>query len=79
MSGLIEPDKSVIYDTSQLIDLDTVPLLNGGILVKTLVVSIEAHFRARLVDAKFNPVSVQLEIARSPPSSRSPVLTLACS
>ena len=34
------PGKTTVYDDSQTIDLDTVPL-NGGFLVKTLVLSID--------------------------------------
>lgn len=37
-----------IYDDSETIDLDTVPL-NGGVLVKTLALSIDPYMRRRMV------------------------------
>lgn len=42
--GYPEPGKHTIYDGSEVIDPDTVPL-NGGILLKTLVVSIDPYIR----------------------------------
>ncbi|KAJ7823543.1 hypothetical protein B0H13DRAFT_2257257 [Mycena leptocephala] len=38
------PGETTVYDTTQTIDLETVPL-NGGILLKTLVLSIDPYFR----------------------------------
>ncbi|KAF5355435.1 hypothetical protein D9758_006427 [Tetrapyrgos nigripes] len=40
LAGLPEPGKTTIYDTSNIIDLDMVPL-NGGVLVKVLSISVE--------------------------------------
>ena len=39
----------MIYDESQTIDLDNEPL-HGGILVKTLVLSIDPYLRRRMQD-----------------------------
>ncbi|CAK5263728.1 unnamed protein product [Mycena citricolor] len=44
------PGKTTVYDTSETIDLETVPL-NGGILVKTLVLSADPYMRGRMRDA----------------------------
>lgn len=41
------PGKTTVYDESQTIDLDSVPL-NGGVLVKTLVLSIDPYLRGRM-------------------------------
>ncbi|KAI0719028.1 NAD-P-binding protein [Fomitopsis betulina] len=44
-----EPGKATRYDDSQTIDLDTVPL-NGGFLIKTLVLSIDPYMRGKMRD-----------------------------
>ncbi|EPS99452.1 hypothetical protein FOMPIDRAFT_1124261, partial [Fomitopsis schrenkii] len=44
-----EPGKTTLYDDSQTIDLDTVPL-NGGFLIKTLVLSIDPYLRGKMRD-----------------------------
>ena len=41
------PGKTVVYDTSQVIDLDTVNL-DRGILIKTLYLSIDPYMRVRM-------------------------------
>ncbi|CAE6431294.1 unnamed protein product [Rhizoctonia solani] len=41
------PGETTVYDTSETIDLDSVPL-NGGILAKTLYLSIDPYFRGRM-------------------------------
>ncbi|KAJ7758650.1 hypothetical protein B0H16DRAFT_1416140 [Mycena metata] len=41
------PGETTVYDTTQTIDPDTVPL-NGGILLKTLVLSIDPYFRVMM-------------------------------
>jgi NADPH-dependent curcumin reductase CurA len=51
LSGYPEPGKTTVTDTSEKIDLDTVPL-NGGVLLKTLVVSIDPYMRGRMRDVK---------------------------
>ena len=45
--GYPEPGKTTVYDESQTIDLDTVPL-DGGFLVKTLVLSIDPYLRGKM-------------------------------
>ncbi|KXN83392.1 Zinc-type alcohol dehydrogenase-like protein PB24D3.08c [Leucoagaricus sp. SymC.cos] len=46
-TGYPEPGKTTVYDKSQTIDLDHVKL-NGGFLVKTLYLSVDPYFRARM-------------------------------
>ncbi|KAJ6477285.1 alcohol dehydrogenase [Mycena vulgaris] len=41
------PGETTVYDASQKIDLDTVPL-NGGFLIKTLVLSVDPYMRGRM-------------------------------
>lgn len=50
-SGSPEPGKTTIYDESQTIDLDAVPL-NGGVLLKTIVLSIDPYMRGRMRSAE---------------------------
>lgn len=45
--GFPEPCKTVMYDTSETIDLDVTPL-HGGFLVKTLELSIDPYMRGRM-------------------------------
>ncbi|KAF9493534.1 NAD-P-binding protein [Pleurotus eryngii] len=45
--GYPVPGKTTVYDESQTIDLETVPL-NGGILIKTLSFSIDPYMRGRM-------------------------------
>jgi NADPH-dependent curcumin reductase CurA len=52
------PGQTTTLDASQAIDLDNVPL-NGGVLVKTLVLSLEPYVLARM--KAFMPVSLFLE------------------
>ncbi|KAJ7731628.1 hypothetical protein B0H16DRAFT_1427404 [Mycena metata] len=46
--GFPVPGETTVYDTTQTIDLDTVPL-NGGFLIKTLVLSVDPYFRVAMV------------------------------
>ena len=46
-SGYPEPGKTTVYDTTETIDLQTV-LLNGGILIKTLELSVDPYMRGRM-------------------------------
>lgn len=48
-AGYPVPGKTLVYDTSQKIDLETVSV-DGGILVKILVVSIDPYLRGRMRD-----------------------------
>ncbi|KAJ6529356.1 hypothetical protein B0H19DRAFT_968315 [Mycena capillaripes] len=41
------PGETTVYDTTESIDLETVPL-NGGFLVKTLVLSVDPYFRGKM-------------------------------
>ncbi|KAJ7810916.1 chaperonin 10-like protein [Mycena olivaceomarginata] len=41
------PGKTVVYDTTETIDLESVPL-NGGILIKVLLLSLDPYMRGRL-------------------------------
>ncbi|KAF8349606.1 hypothetical protein F5887DRAFT_1235611 [Amanita rubescens] len=41
-SGLVEPGKTLVYDTSSVIDLEHAQL-NGGLLLKTLVLSLDIY------------------------------------
>ncbi|KAJ3837655.1 hypothetical protein F5878DRAFT_621775 [Lentinula raphanica] len=46
-TGFPEPGKTTVYDTSLTIDLENVPL-NGGVLVKTLVLSADPYMRVQM-------------------------------
>ncbi|KAL1705408.1 hypothetical protein EV121DRAFT_203705 [Schizophyllum commune] len=48
-SGFPVPGRTIIYDNSETIDLDNVPL-EGGILVKTLVLSVDPYFRGLMAE-----------------------------
>ncbi|KAH9854530.1 NAD-P-binding protein [Lenzites betulinus] len=48
--------KTTVYDVSQTIDLESAPL-NGGFLVKTLVLSIDPYLRGRMRDASVKSYS----------------------
>ena len=45
------PGKTTVYDESETIDLDNVPL-NGGYLLKVLCVSIDPYMRGRMKESK---------------------------
>ncbi|KAI0088197.1 hypothetical protein BDY19DRAFT_949522 [Irpex rosettiformis] len=45
------PGKTTVYDESETIDLDNVPL-NGGYLLKVLCVSLDPYMRGRMKDSK---------------------------
>lgn len=49
--GYPVPGQTTVYDKSQTIDLDTV-LLDGGVLVKTLYLSVDPYLRFRMRDPK---------------------------
>ena len=46
-SGYPEPGKTTVYDTTEIIDLQTV-VLNGGMLIKTLELSIDPYIRGKM-------------------------------
>ncbi|KAJ6475587.1 hypothetical protein C8R45DRAFT_1159745 [Mycena sanguinolenta] len=45
------PGETTVYDTTQTIDLSNVPL-NGGFLLKTLVLSVDPYMRGRMREAE---------------------------
>ena len=47
-----------MYDETETIDLDNAPL-NGGFLVKTLVLSIDPYLRGKMRDASIKSYSVR--------------------
>ncbi|KAF4617604.1 hypothetical protein D9613_006281 [Agrocybe pediades] len=49
--GFPVPGESTVYDASQTIDLENVPL-NGGFLIKTLELSIDPYMRSRMRSAE---------------------------
>ncbi len=59
LTGFPVPGQTTVYDASQTIDLENVPL-NGGILVKTLVVSVDPYLRGKMRDASIESYSVRL-------------------
>ncbi|KAJ6617279.1 hypothetical protein B0H10DRAFT_2164475 [Mycena sp. CBHHK59/15] len=52
------PGETTVYDTTQTIDPETVPL-NGGFLIKTLVLSVDPYFRVLMQHAEKEPNSVR--------------------
>lgn len=44
ITGYPIPGQTTVYDTTQTIDLDTVPL-NGGILAKVLLLSVDPYLK----------------------------------
>jgi NADPH-dependent curcumin reductase CurA len=59
-SGYPEPGKTTVYDTTEMIDLQTV-VLNGGILIKTLELSIDPYMRGRMQAPTVKSYSVSCE------------------
>lgn len=51
------PGRTTIYDESQSIDVDTVPL-NGSIVIKVLVLSIDPYLRGKMRPAEVKSYSV---------------------
>ncbi|CAK5264116.1 unnamed protein product [Mycena citricolor] len=58
------PGKTIVYDTTQKIDLDTVPL-HGGMLVKMLAVSVDPYLRGRMRDPTIESFMPAFEIGES--------------
>jgi len=48
--GFPDPDKTLVYDTSETIDVDSVPL-KGGLLIKVLELSADPYMRTRMRDS----------------------------
>ncbi|KZT23265.1 NAD-P-binding protein [Neolentinus lepideus HHB14362 ss-1] len=55
-TGFPVPGKTTVYDGSETIDPDTVAL-NGGFLIKTLVLSIDPYMRGKMRDPKIQSYS----------------------
>lgn len=49
--GFPEPGKTIVYDTTETIDIDIAPL-HGGFLIKTLELSIDPYMRGRMRPAE---------------------------
>ncbi|GJE91329.1 NADP-dependent oxidoreductase [Phanerochaete sordida] len=60
-TGYPEPGKTTVYDDSQTIDLESVPL-NGGVLVKILVVSVDPYLRGKMRDSSVKSYSAAFVI-----------------
>ncbi|KAG6872575.1 hypothetical protein C0993_002071, partial [Termitomyces sp. T159_Od127] len=48
-TGYPVPGKTTVYDTTKTIDIENTPL-NGGFVLKTLVLSIDPYLRGRMRD-----------------------------
>ncbi|KAL0961263.1 hypothetical protein HGRIS_006226 [Hohenbuehelia grisea] len=57
------PGKTTVYDESQTIDLDNAPL-NGGFLVKVLVLSIDPYMRGKMRAANTKSYSPPFELGK---------------
>ncbi|KAG6372303.1 NAD-P-binding protein [Boletus reticuloceps] len=58
------PGRTVVYDTSQTIDLEDVPL-RGGILLRTLVLSIDPYLRNRMRDMSIKSYMPAFQLGES--------------
>ena len=59
-SGYPEPGKTTVYDTTEMIDLQTV-VLRGGILIKTLELSIDPYMGSQMRALESKSYSVSYE------------------
>ena len=57
--ALPEPGKTTVFDASETIDLENISL-DGGFLVKVLVLSIDPYMRGRMRDASKKSYNVSL-------------------
>ncbi|KAF8883614.1 alcohol dehydrogenase [Gymnopilus junonius] len=65
--GYPVPGKTTVYDATETIDLDTVPL-NGGFLLKTLELSIDPYMRGRMRPLNKTMYAAPYEIGQVIPS-----------
>ena len=65
--GYPEPGKTLIYDESETIDPDTVPL-SGGFLIKILVLSIDPYLRRRMIEP--DPLNYDCVSLHRPPDDK---------
>ena len=56
--GFPEPGKTTVYDESQTIDLETLPVPDGAFVVKTLYVAIDPYMRGQMRQAEVESYSV---------------------
>ncbi|KAJ6521131.1 hypothetical protein B0H19DRAFT_951868 [Mycena capillaripes] len=59
------PGETTVYDTKQRIDLERVPL-NGGFLIKTLVLSVDPYMRGRMRNPEIASYSVSIPMGSHP-------------
>ena len=52
--GYLIPGKHVVYDESETIDLDNVPL-EGGVLLKMINFSIDPYLRHKMIEKELRP------------------------
>jgi NADPH-dependent curcumin reductase CurA len=64
-TGYPVPGETTVYDTTQNIDLETVSL-NGGILLKTLVLSIDPYFRIIMQNSRLPVSPSQPQVSAQP-------------
>ncbi|KAH7925054.1 alcohol dehydrogenase [Leucogyrophana mollusca] len=62
-TGYPIPGRTTVYDASQTIDLDCAPL-DGGFLLKTLVLSIDPYMRGRMRDLSKTSYSAPYELGK---------------
>ncbi|KAJ7856733.1 hypothetical protein B0H14DRAFT_3642017 [Mycena olivaceomarginata] len=67
------PGETTLYDTSQTIDLETEPL-NGGFLVKTLVLSLDPFLRMRMRDPSVKSYLPPFKIGHRKPNVYPPTI-----
>lgn len=61
VSGFPVPGQTTVYDNTQTIDPDTVPL-DGGILIKTLVFSIDPSIRGKMRVRSCHPAAALCDL-----------------
>ncbi|KAK7060431.1 hypothetical protein VNI00_001196 [Paramarasmius palmivorus] len=64
-SGYPEPGKTTIYDDSRTIDLETVVVPPGSVLLKTIVLSNDPYIRTRMRDPQTEGVVPAFEIGQT--------------
>ncbi|KZT44311.1 alcohol dehydrogenase [Sistotremastrum suecicum HHB10207 ss-3] len=62
-TGYPIPGETTVYDDTPTIDLDNVAL-NGGVLLKTIALSIDPHMRGKMRDASIKSYSAAYEVAK---------------
>lgn len=62
--GFPEPGNTTVYDMSESIDVDKVPL-NGGLLIKVLELSIDPYMRNRMREPSIKSYLVSASIIRN--------------